>query len=173
MSIKYNLVIFDADIIIYLVKIRKLDSLFKICKIYLTGQIYNEIKFYTDSETNQKKVINLDKYIDNKQLMIKEVLVKDMLESENRSKIDYFNSNHYEVHNGELEGIYFVLKNTKYKFCTGDAGAYRLMGYLGIKKNAISLEEILGKLRNMEQQYKSKFMKECLKQGSTLMIEDM
>ena len=151
----------------------KLKSLFKICIVYLTGQIFSEIKFYNDPETKERKVINLDKYVKKGHLIIKEVSINDIIKSEYKNQIDKFNINYCEVHEGELEGIYFVLENPKYKFCTGDAGAYKLMGYLGIKENAISLEEILGKLKNMEKQYKSEFMKECLDQGSTLMIEDM
>ncbi len=173
MSTKYDLVIFDAVIIIYLIQIGKLDSLLKICTVYLTGAVYNEIIFYKDIETGDIINIDLNQYISDGQIKIRDLDMSIILQSDSGKRVDYFIRTHQEIQIGEKEAICFVLENPKYKFCTGDAGAYKLMGYLDIKENAISLEEILGKLKNMEKQYKSEFMKECLAQGSKLMIEDM
>jgi len=173
LSNKFNLVIFDADVIIYLARINKLKSLFKNCKVYLTEIVYSEIKFYNDIETGEKKYICLESYIESKSLIIiKSMKLTKFYKSDILKKLIEIEKNGVEVDNGELEAIVFIFNNRKYKLCTGDSGALKFLAYLYLQENAISLETIIGKVKGISKEYTNEFMKNNLNEGNKLMIQD-
>lgn len=166
-----KLVIFDANVIIYLAGLKKLKSLFSVCTIYMTETIYSECKFYIDNETGDKKLIDLQKYKESKKLIVKGIDVEDMLNADIHNTVELFKKR-YDIHRGEEEAIYYIHDNPEYKFCAGDAAAYKLLGYLNMQENAISLEQVIGRLSNMEIQYTEEFMKNNIQLGLTMMIEN-
>jgi hypothetical protein len=167
------LVIFDAGVIIYLARINKLKSLFKNCKVYLTEIVYSEIKFYTDTETGEKIYIYLESYIESKSLIIiRSIDLEEYNESEIENEIRHIINSGVEIHEGEKEAISFIFNNRKYKLCTGDSGALKFLAYLDLHENAISLETIIGKVKNIKKEYTNEFMKMSLNEGSKLRIQD-
>lgn len=166
-----KLVIFDANVIIYLAGLKKLKSLFSVCTIYMTETIYSECKFYIDNKTGVKKQINLQKYKESKKLIVKGIDIEDMLNADIHNTVELFKKR-YDIHRGEEEAIYYIHDNPEYKFCAGDAAAYKLLGYLNMQENAISLEQVIGRLSNMEKQYTEEFMQNNLESGLRMMIEN-
>ena len=67
-----KLYILDADVIIHLAELNKLDSLFNQHEIYLSPVVFNEIKYIiVDQETGERQNINLkSKYGDKVNIIV-------------------------------------------------------------------------------------------------------
>ena len=162
-----KLYIVDANIIIYLARIGKLESIFNRYRIYLTSIIYGEIKFYRDLNTGEKKSINLNKFRRNKKLIIIEPLefirVQKIREIVSPAGV--------LIDDGELESIAYIIENHGYLLCSGDEKAIIVLAFLGLSKNGISLEKLMGKFKNMEVQYTEEFFKKHIQFGKQQRIQ--
>lgn len=139
----------------------------------MTNTVFDESKFYTDEEGRIIE-IDLKSYKDKGMLIVEDYDLSQITNSTVYEKIQQFiNLKRGQIDLGELEAIYYIADQNEYKFCCGDAAAIKLLAYIDLLENAISLEQILGKISGMEKQFTEKFMKDCLAQGSKMMIEDL
>ncbi|GEM_PF-5586345 len=138
----------------------------------MTKSVYCESNYYLDRITGKKVDIDLNSYLKNGKLVIEDYDVAMMKLSSVHKLISNFKK-HCKIDFGELEAIYYIFDHKEYKFCSGDAAAYKMLAYLGMSENAISLAQIIGQITGMEKQFTEKFMKECIAQGNKWMIEDL
>jgi hypothetical protein len=147
-------------------EIGKLNSLFKQCVIYLNQVLLDQIKFYEDA--NSRRIhIDLQKHLDSGRLVVIKSPAIDKIQNiqvklEPLEKI---------IHEGELEAITHISENRNFIFCTGDLPAIQAMAFLGLSKNGISLERLMGKFKNMEVQYTEEFFKKYIKFGKQQRIQ--
>lgn len=173
MSGRYDLVIFDANVIIYLAQIGKLENLLNVCTIYMTSTVISESQYYYNSE-GKKIDIDINSFIEKGMIIEEKYNMSQISNASAYEKVQQFiRLKRGKIDLGELEAIYFISDHNDYKFCCGDAAAIKLLAYIDLPDNAISLEQIIGTLSGMKIQYTEKFMKDCLAQGSKLMIEDL
>ena len=162
-----KLVIVDANVLIYLAEIKKINSLFNSYTIYLPRAIFDEVKYFIDKDTGERISINLSLYQKNKRLRILESL--DIEEAGKlKERIGQYG---IELHPGELEAIYYVLKD-EFTFCSADGAAIKSLAILGVESKGISLEKLMGgKFRKMRQEYTERFFKSMIKAGKLLKIQ--
>ena len=159
----------DADVIIWCAENNKLDALFKNKRIKIPKVIYEQVKYIEDPETDERKTIQFDKYLEDKSLEIIDNPITDDIE-------DIRNTYKQcpeiaEIHSGEVECISLLKDRPNYSFCTGDKSAIRVLGYLQLSEQAISLEELIGRVRNIRYDFTKEYMKKYLKVGSDLWIK--
>lgn len=159
----------DADVIIWCAENNKLDSLFKNRKTKLPEVIYEQVRYIKDSETDEKRTIQFDKYLEDESLEIIDNPLTDDIE-------DIMNTYRQcpeiaEIHPGEVECITLLKNRRNYLFCTGDRSAIKVLGYLQLSEQAISLEELIRRVRNIRDDFTREYMKRYLKEGSKLWIK--
>jgi len=159
----------DADVIIWCAEKKKLDALFKNKKIQIPQVIFDQSINYMEPITKAKKTILFDKYIDDGSLVIVDnPISKEILEIENT----YMKCPELaEIHDGEAECIALLLSNREYSFCTGDTYAMEVIGFWGCSEQAISLEELIGKVKNIQPNFTKDCMELHLKKGSILSVQ--
>ncbi len=159
----------DADVIIWCAKHKKLNNLFQKEKIKIPEIIYNQIKYRIDIETGEKEQIDLDKYIKNGSL---EIITNPIDENINKIMEEIKNCPELlEVHHGEIECIYLLRENKDHKFCTGDKVAIKVLGFLRLSEQAISLEEIIGNAKELRENFTKQCLKTNLNIGSQLFVQ--
>jgi hypothetical protein len=159
----------DADVIIWCAKHKKLDSLFRKETIKIPKIIYSQIKYRIDIETGKKEQIDLNGYIKNGKLKvinnpIDENISKIIEEVKNCPEL-------LEIHHGEIECIYLLRENKNHKFCTGDKVAIKVLGFLHLSEQAISLEEIIGTNKGLRENFTQQALKDNLNIGSQLYVQ--
>lgn len=161
--------IVDADVIIWCARHKKLNKLFKDKKIIIPEIIYNQVKYRIDRETGEKKPINLERYIENGCLeIVDDPLIKDVEEIiEKVGNCPELT----EIHHGEAECILLLNKNKNYKFCTGEIGVLKVLGFLQLSDQAISLEDLIGSLRELRKDFTRECLDNNLKIGSELFVK--
>lgn len=158
----------DADVIIWCAENNKLDSLFKGKKIKIPEVIYGQIRYKIDKETGEKKGIPLQKYIEDGSLEI----IDDPISNDTREIMDKISKLPLpQIHHGEMECITLLKQNPNYKFCTGDRAAIKILGFFSLSDQAVSLEELVGRIRNLRDDFTKKYMKKYLEEGSTFGVQ--
>lgn len=76
-----------------------------------------------------------------------------------------------QIHNGEAECIALLLKNREFMFCTGDADTMKVISFWGLSEQAISLEELVGRIKNLRTNFTKDCMELHLKEGSILRVQ--
>ena len=161
-----KLYILDADVIIHLAELNKLDSLFNQHEIYLSPVVFDEIKYIVDQETGERQDINLkNKYEDKVHIIVAQNI------SEFQDMINKARMLGKELHNGELDSIIFVQKHKEYIFCSGDAGAIQFLAFLGLSEQGISLENLIGNIKGMQRNFTENSFKKNIKIGKQLRIQ--
>ncbi|MCK4421559.1 hypothetical protein KAW48_07155, partial [candidate division WOR-3 bacterium] len=147
----------------------KLDALFKGKKIKIPNVIYEQVRYIKDLQTRERKTIRFQKYINNGSLeIIDNPITDDMDKIRNSCKQC---SEIAEIHPGEIECIALLRQNTDYGFCTGDRTAMKVLGFWHLSEQAVSLEGLVGKMRNLRDNFTKKYMKKYLNEGSNLWVK--
>jgi len=161
--------ILDADVIIWCANNNKLDLLFKNKRIIIPNVIFEQAFKRTDKETGEIKSIELQKFIDNKSLEIVDNPASDDIEE---IKNTYEQCPELaEIHDGEAECIFLITKNKDYKLCTGELGVMKVIGFRRLSTQMVSLEELIGSVKNLRYDFTKKCLKENLKIGSNLFVK--
>ena len=159
----------DADVIIWCADNGKLDALFKNKKIKIPQIIYDQIIHYTVPVTHEKRTILLNKYLDQGSL---EIVDNPVTEEIGKIRNSYKKCPQLaEIHDGESECIALLLENKEFMFCTGDIDTMKVIGFWGLSEQAISLEELVGKIRNLRYDFSKDCMKKHLEKGSVLKVQ--
>jgi len=159
----------DADVIIWCAENNKLDSLFKGKKIKIPEVIYGQIRYKIDKETGEKKGIPLQKYIEDGSLEI----IDDPISNDIKEIMDIYKQcpELPQIDPGEIECMTLLKQTSNYKFCTGDRAPMKILGYLFLSDQAVSLEELVGRIRNLRDDFTKKYMKKYLEEGSTFGVQ--
>lgn len=164
-----NIVLLDANVVIWLHEHKRFEALLKNHRILLTETIANETKYYED-KYGQKKHIDFSTYIkENKLEIIKDAPIEEIKDLHNR----VIGKGLCELHAGESSCIQLVINNPNYKFCTGEPNVFIVMGYLGLAKQAVSLEELLGRLTDMAQEYTRGVFDKKIKEGKIKRVQSL
>lgn len=159
----------DADVVIWCADNGKLDALFKNKKIKIPQIIYDQIIHYTVPVTHEKRTILLNKYLDQGSL---EIVDNPVTEEIGKIRNSYKKCPQLaEIHDGESECIALLLENKEFMFCTGDIDTMKVIGFWGLSEQAISLEELVGKIRNLRYDFSKDCMKKHLEKGSVLKVQ--
>lgn len=159
----------DADVIIWCAENNKLDALFKNKRIHIPQIIYEQVIHYTIPTTGQKKTILFDKFIHDGYLTI---IDNPVTEEIIKIKDTYKQCPQLaEIHDGESECIATLLKDKECKFCTGDVDAMKVIGFWGLLEQAVSLEELVGRIKNLRPNFTKDCMESHLKQGAILRVQ--
>lgn len=159
----------DADVIIWCAEKKKLDALFKNKRILIPQVIFDQSINYTDPKTKVRKTIRFDKYIDDGSLAIIDNPISEVIL---QIKNTYIKCPELaEIHDGEAECIALLLDNSEYKFCTGDTDTMKVVGFWGCSEQAISLEQLIGKVRDIRENFTEDCMKFHLGKGSALRVQ--
>ncbi|MCK4667073.1 hypothetical protein KAU33_10000 [Candidatus Dependentiae bacterium] len=159
--------ILDANVMIYLAEIGKINALFKSHIIHLSPVVYEEIKFIEENESEFRISINLQEFIDSERLKILDSPNYDMVLNTKREIL----KSRRNLDDGELEAISFLLENRNFIFCTGDKAAIIILAFLGLAEQGISLERLMGKFKNMQNEYTEKYFRKYIIEGRTLKIQ--
>lgn len=155
----------DANVIIWCAENGKLEALFKNREIILPRKIFEEVEYKKNPITQEKHGIDLNKYLEDGSLKIIDSIFSETIKKVRKTyKIC---PQLAEIQDGEIECIALLMKNPKYKFCTGDVPAIRVVGFYGLSEQMISLEKLVGKISNLSDNFKQKCMKKNLKFGSS------
>lgn len=159
----------DADVIIWCAENDKLDSLFKGKKIKIPKVIYEQIEHKIDKETGERKGVPLQKYIEDGSLEI----IDNPILNDIKEIMDIYKRcpELPQIHTGEIECITLLKQHSNYRFCTGDRAAMKILGYLFLSEQAVSLEELVGRIRNLRGDFTKKYMKKYLREGSSLGVQ--
>lgn len=164
-----ELFLIDADVIIWCAEQNKLDTLFKNKEIKMPKKIFEEINYKVDLVTTEESGIDLSKYIENGSLKIIDSALSETIRK--LRKTYKICPQLAEIQDGEIECIALLLENSKYKFCTGDITAMKVVGFLQLSKQAISLEELIGSLTELRDDFTKECLKNNLKVGSKLYVQ--
>jgi len=64
-----------------------------------------------------------------------------------------------------------ILKNREFMFCTGDTDAMKVISFWGLSEQAISLEELVGRIKNLRPNFTKDCMESYLKEVSILRVQ--
>lgn len=161
-------VLLDSNVIIWLHETGKFKSLIKNHKILITDIIVEQANYYISSY-GQKVYIDLNKFaIENELTIIEDAPAEELSELVKRIKNSYLP----EIHPGEISCIQLIIKNQKYKFCTGDTQAMVVMGGLSLRNQAVSLEELLGTVKGIPPKFTKKILNSKIREGEIKKIQN-
>ena len=139
---KLNLLILDANVIIYLHDIGIWDSFIKTCDIHLPDTVVEEAAFFDDRDET-RHYIDLSDDISKARINTFTVPLSELVEFQNQFDTLYFD----QLDPGELEALAYLCKSpNELLISSGDAIVYRVLGRLNKGNQGISLEEILTKV---------------------------
>ncbi|MCD6579111.1 type II toxin-antitoxin system VapC family toxin [bacterium] len=162
-----KLYILDADVIIHLAELNKLDSLFKQFEIYFSPIVFKEIQYIVvDQKTGERERINLKNRYGNRVKIIETQGISEFIKMKKKALMLG-----KEFHEGEYEAIIFIQKHEDYRFCTGDAGAIQFLAFLGLSEQGISLEKLIGNIKGMQKNFTEKSFRGNIKHGKQLRIQ--
>jgi hypothetical protein len=136
---KLNLLLLDADVIIFAHELGIWERLVEMCQISITETIIDEANMWFD-ENDEQHAIDLLPLIEAGKVQSVSVSLTQLRNFRNR-----FNSVYLEgMHAGETEPL-ALLDSSKenWKFCSGDAISFKVLGCLGKGNQGISLEELM------------------------------
>ncbi len=160
---KFNLLLLDANIVIYLFELNLWDTLVNRCGIYLARTVMDESAFW-ESDDGSRNDIDWSDYTGR-------VTVFDVPVSKLKAFHDQFEQIYLEkLDPGESEALaYFVeADDEECLISSADKIVFRVLGNLGLGEQGISLEEIFDKLgmkRRVEREFSKKFREEWTRKG--------
>ena len=167
-------VIVDANVIIRLHELGKFESLLKVCEVYVTETVKDEVKFYVQDLGNgiqRKVIIDRDGYIrEGKLKVLRDPPLKEISEFPARLEKKITDPG---IHGGETSCLIHLMESgSNYYFCTGDRAVMVVAGYMGFGDKLVSLEALLGKITGLEYSYTEDCLKKEIREGSIRKIQE-
>jgi hypothetical protein len=159
-----NLLLLDADVIIDLHSLGLFEKMSKSYSLYVTQEVLTEAKFY--KRRNQKIPIKMGK----RATVIDDVKVEHLGEVRKEAR-----EARLAIDLGESTSIAYLLQEDKnISLCLCDKAAIKLMAYINLESNAISLEKALknaGHYFKLYPRHAESSFKKCIKEGKVLRIQ--
>ncbi|MCF7973059.1 MAG: hypothetical protein K9N55_04535 [Phycisphaerae bacterium] len=136
---KLNLLLLDADVIIFAHELGIWEQLIDACQISVTEIIISEATMWFD-ENDEQHAIDLSPLITAGKIQAVSVSLSQVINFRKRFNLVYLDG----MHDGETEPLALLdSSDEKWKFCSGDAISFKVLGCLDKGNQGISLEEIL------------------------------
>lgn len=162
---KLNLLLFDANIVIYLFKLGIWDKVIALCDVHLSETVVDEARFYDDA-SGFEKTIDLGAEIESGGIKTFGLETSKLAAFRHQFDPLYFE----RLDPGELESLVFLSDaEEEYLLCSADSIVFKVLGNLRLSHQGISLEEVLQRIgigRNIEYQYSKKFREKWDKIGA-------
>ena len=160
-----NLLILDANVVIYLQDAGIWTKFIDICDVHLPETVVEEAAFYDDKD-GDRHYIDLSDDIESDRIKTFEVPISELRKFQNQFDSLYVD----QLDPGELEALAYLCKSEEQFFISsGDAIVYRVLGRLSKGDQGISLEEILMKVglqqSELPRQFTKQFRESLTKQG--------
>ena len=161
---KYQLLLLDANVVIYLFEEGVWDKLLEKCDVHLERTIVQQSAWYDDHNGNRHN-IDLSGYENSGAITVFEV---DLDEVEVLTSM-LTPSISEVLHIGETESLARMVTSTdKYQICSSDPAVYRALGALNMSEQSVSLEILLkgiGLSRQLVWPFSEDFRKKYLEYG--------
>jgi len=163
-----NIVLLDADVIIYLHRLNAWDHVLKINQIIISSIILREAYYYDDN-SGKRHFIDLESGVGSKfrELSQEAEALGDFLSQFDREIQD-------GLHSGEAEALSLIQTDKNMLFCTSDKMAIKVLGLMGASAQGISFEKLLrtsGLTKKLEPKHTEKLFKQGLLEGSLLRLQ--
>jgi hypothetical protein len=159
-----KLLLLDADVIIDLHSLQLFEKLRKSYNPYVTQEVLAKAKFY--KRRNQKIPIKLG----NKVTVVKDVRVEHLAAVQKEAQEAWL-----AIDSGEATSIAYILQGEKdLALCLCDKAAIKLMAYMNLEQNSVSLEKALknaGHHAKLFPRHLESNFKDCVKRGKALRIQ--
>jgi hypothetical protein len=162
---KFQLLLLDANVIIYAHELGIWDDLIDKCEITITRTVLEEETYYWFDEQDTPHRIDL-----NDNINAKDINCIDVPQSQLETFLEKFDPTYLDrLDPGEADSL-ALLDNSKesWLICSSDHIVYKVLGCLGRGGQGKSLEEILNTIglgRQVKSQYSEEFRKKCTVQG--------
>lgn len=162
---KFQLLLLDANIVIYLHELSLWDVFIEKCLVTLTQTIVDESKFWED-EQGQRHAIVLEPDIKSERIHCIEVPIKAVEKFTRKYGPVYLEKLDY----GEAESLAFLMDSQEeWLITSADKIVFKTLGREGRSEQGISLEEILNKVgmtqSNLKPQYGKSFRLSVTREG--------
>jgi hypothetical protein len=170
---KFNLLLLDANVVIYLFKLGIWQQVIERCDVHLARTIVeSEAQFY-ETDDGHREYFNFQKHISNREITVFDVIPSDLNTLRNSFDPGYFE----KLDPGETESLAYLLNlDEKGWICSADKIVFRVLGNLYKEDYGISLEELLqavGLGRPLPQQFTKMFREKWTREGSRERIQGM
>jgi predicted nucleic acid-binding protein len=159
-----KLLLLDADVVIDLHSLDLFDILAKAYNVMVTQEVFREAKWYP----KRGKKIAID--IEDKVSIITDISIDRVHEVYSEAR-----EARLTIDDGEATSIaYIIQKKEDLRFCTCDKAAIILLSYMGLEKDAVSLETALRESSHHKKLFprhlKSEFQ-DCVKEGKVRLVQ--
>jgi len=152
---KFNLLLFDTDVIIELFRQGIWDNIVGECDVHVAETVVEEACYYDDN--NRTYSIDLKKYGDEGKIVIFKVSTSDVKKFGIAFDPVYLE----KLDPGETESLTYLMNlPSEARLCSADKIVYRVLGNLDRSSQGISLEEILKSLglrRSLSHQFNKSY----------------
>ena len=160
---KFNLLLVDANIVIYLFEIGLWEEVLAQCDVHLSETILREALFYTNDDGDQLAT-NIESY------RARMTVHPDVQVSEMQRFLGSLGGSLLErMDAGEAEILCILSRSLEpYTICSADAAVFRYLGAARQSAQGVSLEEVLtgiGRARQVSPQYRKRFKDEYCRRG--------
>ncbi len=154
---KLRLLLLDANVMIMLHELGLWDKTVDLCDIHLAGTVIDEEALFFRDSNGDEHSIDLLADIASAKVIRFDVGVSLINAFKTRFRSDYFDA----LDPGEAESLtYLVNSKERYHICSADKIVYRVLGYLYLADQGISLEEVLqriGQSRKVDHEYSKSY----------------
>jgi predicted nucleic acid-binding protein len=158
-----KLLLLDADVVIDLHSLGLFEKMSKSYNLFVTREVLEEAKFYR--KRNQKIPIKIREKV----TLIDDIKVECLAEVRKEAR-----EARLAIDSGESTSIAYILQSERdMNLCLCDKAAIKLMAYMNLEQNAISVEKILKNAGQHTKLYPRHFestYKACIKEGKALRI---
>ena len=139
---KFNLLLLDANVVIYLFKLHIWNDFIKRCDVQLARSVIKEARFYEDDDGEQQH-FDLNEYVKSSEVNAFEISLSELDGFLSRFDATYFD----KLDPGETESLaHLLLSQQTCRICSADAIVFRVLGNLKQSHAGISLEETLSEI---------------------------
>jgi len=164
MAKKFELLLLDANVVIYLFKLGIWDKVVTQCDIRLARIVVEEAHFY-ETDEGERVDFDLAPYVAAAQVHVFDVMPSDLVRFRRTFKTLFLE----QMDPGETESLAWLLANpSEPHLCSADAIVFRVLGALGLAERGISLEEVLSQIglgHALPHQFSRKFRDRWTKKG--------
>ena len=161
---KFQFLLLDAGIIIGAHELGVWDSLIQQCTVTITSTVNQEADFWYD-EHGERHEINLSEDINTKKINCVDVPLSQVSDFCKKFGPTYLD----RMDPGEADSLaYLSFSNQHWLIASADSHVFKVLGYLGLGEQGISLEEILQKVglgREVHWKYRMDFRKKYTLKG--------
>lgn len=174
MSGKFNLVILDADVVIYLHEINLWKAICSNYSIIISKTVADECQFYFDPNNNGIRVdIEINKYINDGLITVLDEELNIQKFTEMHTKLQQMNAP--EIDPGETEMLYLKFASILGDaiICAADNGAIKCAVFLELGRDCISLEELLdncGTKRSLRKQFSKNWLDKLREEAEVIKV---